>query len=37
MKEILLGHIKYQDFLELVVRQDVKPERPDECCNKQGL
>jgi len=28
--EIPLGHIDYADFIELVVRQDVRPERPDE-------
>src|SRR6202451_2161312 len=29
MDEIPLGHISYADFFELVVRQDVRPERPD--------
>ena len=30
MDEIPLGHINYADFFELVVRQDVRPERPDD-------
>lgn len=29
MNEIPLGHIAHGDFIELVVKQDVRPERPD--------
>lgn len=28
--DIPLGHLTYTDFIELVVRQDVRPDRPDE-------
>ena len=28
--EIPLGHIEYSEFIELVVNQDVRPERPDD-------
>jgi len=27
--EIPLGHIEYSDFVELIVNQDIRPERPD--------
>ena len=30
MDDVPLGHIDYADFIELVVRQDVRPERPED-------
>lgn len=30
VNEIPLGHISYGDFVELVVKQDVRPDKPDD-------
>ena len=30
MNEVLLGNVVYADFIELVVKHDARPERPDD-------